>query len=260
MDPEKEQKLEEAKPEESLTPDPEGEKVDQKVDDRPAENYRAELERKNREIERIRAELASREAQPRAKDPNDLRTWPDHELKAVLRDSQFAQYHDQVNDILLDRKLDARMAVREETNKRVSAEMQLREKFPDALDPSSDLAVRMEKIIQENDLSKSPAGRLVAAKLASAEINQGKNSSDARGRKIEKDRVASVKSQMVDGDRPKPTQNDSKNLDEKRKDLAEKLTKAGQKGHENASTEAMSEILKDRFGSRDDFFNKNYKK
>lgn len=225
-------------------------------DDRPAKNYEAELERKNREIERLRLEAAQKAVQPKQKDPNDLRTWPDHELKALRNNQQYAQYHGEVDDILLDRRMEAKLAAREETNKRVSAEMQLRQQFPDALDPTSEFAVKMDKIIEENDLSKTPAGRLVAAKLAAAELNQGKKTSDALGRKKEQDRVANVKSQLVDGDRPKPTETPDVTLEAKRQKLAEKLKNASQPGpkKDEDSTEAISDILNDRFGGRKGFF------
>lgn len=242
--------------------------VDQKVDevakeveqkavelDRPIENYKAEIERKNRELERVRMELAARDAAPKVRDPNDMRTWPEHELKAVLntQDPQYAQARDQASEILLDRKVDARLARKEETNKRVSAEMQLRSQFPEALDPASELAIKMDKIIEENDLSKTPAGRLVAAKLAAAELNQGKNASDAIGRKKENDRVANVKSQLVDGDRPKPTDSPDASLESKRKDLKDGLMDSR---HEGRQVDALSKILHDRGFSQDKFFSK----
>ncbi len=228
--------------------------VEQKID-RPEVNYKAELERKSREIERMRMELAARDAAPKVKDPNDMRTWPEHELKAVLstQDPQYAQARDQANEILLDRKVDARLARKEETNKRVTAEMQLRSQFPEALDPASELAIKMDKIIEENDLSKTPAGRLVAAKLAATELNQGKNASDAQGRKKESDRVATVKSQLVDGDRPKPTENKDVNLESKRNELKDGLMDSR---HEGRQVDALSKILNDRGFSQDKFFTK----
>lgn len=231
------------------------EQVEQKEDDRPEQNYRAELERKTRELERMRQELAMRQQEPLKRDPNDISTWSDHELKAILNsnDPSVIPYKERANDVLLDRKVDARLARERETSKRVTAEMQLRQQFPEALDPSSELAVKMDQIMTENDLSKTPAGRLVAAKLAAAELKQDKNSSDARGRKIEQDRVSRVKGQMVDGDRSKPTDNDG-NLDNKRKELADKLMDSK---HEENQVDAVGQILKDRGLTKESFFKRS---
>lgn len=227
-------------------------------DDRPEINYKAELERKNRELERVRMELASRQQEPVKRDPNDLKTWNEHELKAIINsnDPSVLPYKDQAHDILLDRKVDARLAKQQETNKRVHADLELRNKYPEALDPTSELSMKIDQLMTEHDLSRTPAGRLVAAKLAAAELNQGKNVSNAKGQKAEKDRVASVKSQMVDGDRPKSTDNNV-NLDEKRKSLAEKLINTNKAGNaEKESNSAMNEIIQDRFGGREGFFGK----
>lgn len=245
---------EEQKQEEVKEEQPVEQEVEQK-EERPAKNYEAELARKNAELERMRIELAAKNEVKPTYNANDITTWPDHELRVLLKDPKFAQYHAQAEDLLFDRKMEAKLASKMESQKRVSAEMQLREKFPEALDPTSELATKMEQIMTENDLSKTPAGRLVAAKLAAAELGQDKKNSDARGQKAEKDRVARVKGQMVDGDRPKPTDNVG-NLDEKRKNLAERLMKSNQPGkmNENESTAAMSEIIQDRFGGRKGFF------
>lgn len=248
---------EEQKPEVTTDEKEEGKEV---VQEKPTteellHNREAELSRKNAEIERMRNELAAKNQVKPSYNANDITTWPDHELRVLLKDPKFTQYHNQAEDILFDRKMEVKLAAKAESEKRVSAEMQLRKQFPEALDSSSELGAKVEQIMQENDLSRTPAGRLVAAKLAAAELGQGKTASDARGQKIEKDRVSRVKGQMVDGDRPKPT-DEGKNLDEKRQNLAEKLIKANQSGGDKASTEAMGEILKDRFGGRDGFFGK----
>lgn len=186
-------------------------------------NREAELARKNREIERMRTELAMRQNEPVKRDQNDISTWADHELKTIVNsnDPSVMPYKEKANEILLDRKVDARLARKLETEKKVTAEMQLRQQFPEALDPSSDLAIKMDQIISEHDLSKTPAGRLVAAKLAAAELGQGKNTSDAKKTKSEQNRVTRVKGQMVDGDRPKPTGNESS--PDKQKAFKEKL-------------------------------------
>lgn len=222
--------------------------------DRPEENYKAELERKNREIERLRLLAVERQEQPKQRDPNNMRTWSDHELKAVIytNDPNWLHAKDEANEIMLDRKVDARLARQAETHRRVSADLELKQKFPEAADPSSELSSKIEEVISKYDLDKSPAGRLVAAKLAASELNQGKNSSDAIARQKEADRIARVKGQMVDGDRAKPTTSDTKNLDEKRKTLADKLMSS----KENQQVDAISEILKDRGMSQKEFFKK----
>jgi len=226
-------------------------------DERPEINYRAELDRKNRELERARMELASRSQEPAKRDPNDIKTWSDHEIKAIINsnDPSVLPYKDQAHEVLLDRRVEATLAKRAETDKRVHADLELRSKYPESLDPSSEMSIKMDQLIRENDLSKTPAGRLVAARLAAAELNQDKSTSDAKGRKVEKDRVTSVKSQMVDGDRPKSTPNDV-NLDEKRKSLSEKLMNGSQPGRSNEKdqVDAISEILRDRGLNRDSFF------
>src|ERR1051326_152678 len=221
--------------------------------DRPEENYKAEIERKNREIERLRMLAVQRQEQPKQRDPNDLKTWADHELKAVVNsnDPSVMPYKDQANEILLDRKVDARLARQAETHKRVTADLELKQQFPESLDPTSELSSKIDELTEKYDLDKSPAGRLVAAKLAASELNRGKDASSARAEKTEKDRVAALKANMVDGDRPAPTES-GRNLDAKRKELADKLVS----GKEGQQVDALSQILKDRGMDQNSFFNK----
>ena len=211
-------------------------------------NREAELDRKNREIERLRLLTVQRQEQPKQRDPNDIRTWSDHELRAIVNsnDSSVLPYKEQANELLLDRKVDARLARQAETNKRVRADLELKEKFPEALDPVSPLSVKIDELTTKYDLDKSPAGRLVAAKLAASELNQGKSASDALKDKQEQDRVARVKGQMVDGDRPKSTAPNKSDL-EKNKDLREKFLSEKSDGHK-AVTEWMDDTgLRDKF-------------
>lgn len=225
---------------EEVTPE-----VPEVKDDRPEINYKAELERKNRELERARMELASRQNEPQKRDPNDLKTWSENELKAIINsnDPSVLPYKDQAHDILLDRKVDARLAKQQETDKRVRADLELRSKYPEALDPASELSMKMDELIKEHDLSRTPAGRLVAAKLAATELNRGKNVSNARGQKAEKDRLANVKGQLVDGDRPKPTETNP----DKQKNLREKLLNEKSTSH-NAMSEFLDQSIRAKFG------------
>ena len=224
----------------------------QKSEERPEINYKAELARKNAEIERLRMEAASRAQEPQKRDPNDIRTWPDHELRLLKKDPQFAQYHDQADDILMERKVVALDAKRRESENRVKADLELKTKYPEVTDPGSELSMKMAELIEKYDLSKTPAGRLVAAELASNELKRGQSTSKTVAQKKEADRVASLKANMVDGDRAKPTQNEVKDLDVKRKELHEKLIT----GKGRTQQEAIGEVLKDRFGGADEFFNR----
>lgn len=233
-----------------VTPEVKEEVTSEVQPDRPEENFKAELDRKNREIERLRMLAMQRQEQPKQRDPNDLKTWGDHELKAIVHsnDPSVMPYKDQANEILLDRKVDARLARQAETNKRVSAELELKQKFPDAADPTSELSSKIDELTSKYDLDKSPAGRLVAAKLAASELTQGKTSSDARKAKEEKDRVAGVKGQLVDGDRPKPTETSNKTLEEKA--LKEKFLSEKPDGFEAVSKWLDGSGLRERFNKK----------
>lgn len=206
--------------------------VDGKVVDRPEINYQRELERKNAALERARQELEAERAKGGAKrDPNDFTTWGDHELKAVLNDpSPNAQpYKDQVNEILLERKIRRIQETERVQQKRTLADLELRTKYPEALDPGSELSVRMEQLIYDLDLQKSPAGRLAAAKIAASELGLTNKKSTAKERKAEADRIARVKGQMVDGDRSKSTEvgNSPKEVEKiERQIQTEKLTES----------------------------------
>ena len=223
--------------------------------DRPEENYKAELARKNAEIARLRAEKESYSAQPVKRDPQDISTWSDQELKMLRNspDPNLAGYKDQADELLLERKVKQIQAKEYENRRREEAKAKLEAEHPEALDPSSEFSIKVEKVMREYDLSRTPAGRLVAAKIVAAE---GKTSK-AKGQETESNRVSRVKANMVDGDRPKPTET-SKDLESKKTNLADKLMKASQPGKTNAdeSTAAMSDILKDRFGGREGFFGK----
>jgi hypothetical protein len=93
--------------------------------------------------------------------------------------------------------------------KRALSDIELRTKYPEALDPASEMSVKMEQVMFDLDLQKSPAGRLAAAKIVAAEMGKGRSKTTAQERKAEADRIARVKGQMVDGDRSRSTEGGS---------------------------------------------------
>lgn len=212
-------------------------------EDRPEVNYQAELARKNAEIQRLRAERETLSAQPVKRDQSDLTTWTDGELKMLRNsnDASVAQYKDQADEILLERKVRAIQARDYETRKREETRKTLETEYPETADPHSEFSVKMEKVMQEYDLHKTPAGRLAAAKIVSAE---GKNA-QSKGQTKESKRVTSVKGQMVDGDRPKPTEVKDPN---DTKALKDKLLKEKDTSHAAVGEWLDQSNLRERFG------------
>lgn len=188
----------------------ENNEVEQPQDDRPEINYKAELERKTQKLRELEMRLAAtQEATQAKKDPADLSTWSDLELKSVVstNDPNFAVLKDQAGDILLERKV---KKVREQERMhemKEKSESELSEKYPEALDSTSEFSLRMNQVMRQYDLSRNPAGRLLAAKMVALEQGKGRAEADAAGRKKESERVRDVKAQLVDGDRPQPLQN-----------------------------------------------------
>lgn len=218
--------------------------------DRPEINFRKELERKNKEIERLRQEAELRKnEQGQKRDQNDMSTWGDHELKAVLKDPSpaAAPYKDQIEDILLERKVRAMREKERMQEKRALSDLELRTAYPDALDPNSALSVKMEQIMYDYDLQKSPAGRLAAAKIAAAELGKGRSKSNANERKAEADRVASLKAKMVDGDRSKSTE--SSGPAKKAEEIEKKIRTSSL-----LDASGISEVLQQRGMDRKSFF------
>jgi hypothetical protein len=203
--------------------------------DRPEANYKAELARKNAEIERLRAEKETERSRPK-RDAADLTTWSDHELKAIKnsKDPSVAAYVDQAEDILLDRKVRAIRERERVQEKRAVSDVKLRQEFPEALDPTSEFAIAMERVMYEFDLDKTPSGRLAAAKIVASESKGKKKTSADADRELEASRIRDVKSNMVDGDRSKPS-NDSKHSPKK----IEELEKRIMRGDEKAVGEAL---------------------
>lgn len=218
-------------------------------DERPEINYKAELERKNKVIEQLRKQAES--VKPESKrDANDISTWSDMELKAIANsnDPNVLPYKDQATDILIDRKVERVHEKRRLEEKRALSEIELRNSYPDALDPTSPLASKMEEVMQMFDLQKSPAGRLAAAKIAASDLGLVKSKKTALDREQEAKRVADVKGQMVDGDRSKPTE--SNHSPRKQDELKERINAK----NINESAEAMGELLKQRGLTPESFF------
>lgn len=204
---------------------PQEEPVEEVVDDRPAINYRKELERKNQELEKLRQAMeASKQDTIKKRDPQDMTTWTDHELKSIINsnDPTVLPFKDQVQDILLERRIASIREKERLQDKRALADLELKTKYPEALDSSSKFALAMEQVMYEYDLQKSPAGRLAAARIVAAETKGAKKNSTALARESEKSRVREVRGQMVDGDRAKPTQ-DAPN----KKDLNQAVSSEG---------------------------------
>lgn len=218
---------------------------------RPEINYQKELERKNKELERMRQAVeASKAERPNKRDPEDMSTWADHELKTIMKsnDPTVLPYKDKAEDIMLERKVQSLREKERMQEKRAMSDLELRSKFPDALNPDSALSVRMEELTRELDLQKSPSGRLAAARLASAELNKGRSSATEKERKAEADRIARVKGHMVDGDRSRSAGGEGP---KKLEDIENKTRSEG-----ILQTDGFKEAMKVAGLDRDSFFPK----
>ncbi len=222
------------------------------VDDRPEINYKMEIERRKAESERLRQELeAERSKQVKRYDANDITTWGDNELVALKnsQDPNHVQYRQKAEDELFERKMQ-RVLERERLNaKRANSEIELRTKYPEALDVSSEFALKMEQVMFDLDLQKSPAGRLAAARIVAGESQKGTGKASAAGRKQEEARLKDVKQTLSEGDRPDPRPNLPN--PQKQDDL---WKQANNTRDIDKSSQAMAEILKARGLSRSDLF------
>jgi hypothetical protein len=149
-------------------------------------------------------------------------------------------YKVQAQDLLDDRRLERKLAERETVNKKVKSEMELRAQYPEALDSASEFSIRMDEVMNEYDLSKSPAGRLAAAKIVAAELSKGKTKVQAKGRKTEEARQADVKGHLSEGDRPNTKANESTQTQQ---DLMKRILS----GDEDAMLEAIKNRVKSPF-------------
>lgn len=215
----------------------------EKTEERPEENYKAELARKNARIAQLESERLAAADKPVKRDPADISTWTDAELKMLRgsNDPSVAQYKDQADELLLERKVKQIQARDYETRRKADVQNELANQFPEALDSSSEFAQRMNKVVREYDLDRTPAGKLVAAKIVAADMKAASGKSKGK----ESDRVTTVKGQMVDGDRPLPAEVKNPN---KQKDLKEKLLNEGSTGHEATAEWIDSRGLREKFG------------
>ena len=219
---------------------------EEQKEDRPEKNWKAEIERKNKEIERLRLENeAVKSSSVQKRDPADISTWSDVELKAIMHsnDPNTLSYKSQAEDVLFERRVKSIRAREKAEEKRGMTEIELRTKYPEAMDPYSEFALKMEQVMQDFDLHKSSAGRLAAAKLVAAEMQKGSATNSANGRKKEEDRLRDVKANMVDGDRPRSTANEAP---KKAAELEKRLAQGDPK--------AVGEALKQRGISPESFF------
>lgn len=223
------------------------------VDDRPEINYKMELERRKASEERLRQELeAERSKQVKRYDANDITTWGENELVALKnsQDPNHLQFRQKAEDELFDRKM-SRVLERERLNaKRANSELELRTKYPEALDQSSEFATKMEQVMFDLDLQKSPAGRLAAARIVAGESLKGSGKVNAAGRKQEEARLKDVKQTLPEGDRPDPRGNIPN--PKKHEELIKRINNPKASNEDIGS--AMGQILKDKGMDYNKFF------
>ncbi len=226
--------------------------VKKNVDDRPEINYKMEIERRKAEADRLRQELETeRSKQTNRYDANDITTWSDTELYALKNsmDPNHTRFKAQAEDILVERKIERGIEKRQQLEKRGKAEATLRNDYPEALNPYSEFAQKMDQVMFDLDLQKSPAGRLAAARIVAGESLKGSSKATAAGRKQEEARLKDVKQNLSEGDRPDPRSNMPNPT--KTEDL---WKQANNTRDIDKSTAAMHEILKARGLSRKDLF------
>lgn len=191
--------------------------VEEVVESEREKNLKAENSRKTQEIQRLREELDAKKPKAQEKfNPQDLTTWKDHELKAVMKDQQYAALHDQASELLEHRRFQRFHNEREESLLRMNAELERQKKYPETLDPTHPMAVRMSELMLQHRLDHTPSGRLVAAQLAASELKQQK--AVAAGRKQEQNRQADVNANFSgEAARPTPKVSDKNKLEELKK-------------------------------------------
>ncbi len=182
------------------------------------ENAKAENARKAQEIQRLREEMDAKrtKASDVVFNPQDLTTWKDHELKAVMKDPQYAALHDQASELLERRRFHRFQAEKDESQLRMNTELERQKEYPETFDPANPMAVRMSELMNQYHLANNPAGRLLAARLAHSEVKTAK--ARAVGRKEEQDRQVDVKASFQgDAVRPAPKVSDKVKVEELKK-------------------------------------------
>ena len=183
-------------------------------------NAKAENLRKTQELQKAREEALRANAvpdKPVSQDPREvLKSWKDHELKAMLKDASQAAYHDYYEEELTRRRFQRYQNEQVEKQVRLNSELERQKKYPETFDPSHPMSVRMQELMALHRLDNSPSGRLVAAELAHKEVLI-KKAADA-GRKNEQNRQADVNASFNGGaPRPAPKPSDKAKLDELKK-------------------------------------------
>ncbi len=122
-------------------------------------------------IRKLNKEMQIREAVHKqtygALDP--FKGFSELELKAMER-----MHPKEVEESKLARKIQAIKDKQLLKEKKARAELELKVRFPDALNPNSQLSQMIAKEMDEHELHDHPRGALIAAKLASLEIeNEG---------------------------------------------------------------------------------------
>jgi hypothetical protein len=193
-------------------------------------NAKAENARKTQELQKLREvqDTSTRHAPARQKfDPTDLDTWGDTELRAVLKDPQYVAIQHKAEELLEKRRFLRYHAEQEESKLRVNAELERQKKYPETLDPSHPMAVKMSELMHQHRLDRTPAGYLVAAELAASQLKQQK--ATAAGRKAEQTRQTDVKANFQgESSRPAPKVSD-KVKDEELKQRAQAGDEAARK-------------------------------
>lgn len=206
--------------------------AEEKAETEREKNLKAENQRKALEIQRLRDELAAKshtESAPASSAPNgvDLSKYRDVELKAGLKDPNNAHMYDQIEEELHSRRIRRIQAEDQEKALRLNTELERQKNYPETFDPSHPMAVKMSELMHSYRLDNTPAGRLVAARLASSELQQQK--AVAAGRKLEQNRQADVNANFSGESRPAPKVRDTVKLEE--------LKKRAQSGDKEAQAE-----------------------
>lgn len=183
-------------------------------------NLKAENTRKALEIQRLREELETkaRPSQNESTAPTggvDLTQYRDIELKAELKNPATIHLHDAIEEELQSRRFRRFQAAEAEKNLRLSSESERTQFYPETLDPTHPMSIKMSELMQAYHLSHNPAGRLLAARLASSELEKQK--ALAAGRKLELDRQADVNANFNGGARPAPKVRDTAKLEDLKK-------------------------------------------
>jgi hypothetical protein len=220
------------------------EKADEVVEEQPVleetaeeketereKNLKAENARKQAEIERLRMEMEQRSMPKEQQTPEEIiRRMDDREIIACLASQQYADNHALMRDVLDERKFNRYQRRQEEQRAKLDSEIERQKNFPETFNATHPMAIKMTELMYQYRLENNPAGRLLAAKLASSELSKVK--AVAAGRKQEQNRQADVKANFQgEVGRSAPKVSDTVKVEE--------LKKRALAGDENARLEWM---------------------